>query len=91
MERQGAKVFVRVRDNGIGIPAHLLPRIFDPFMQVDPSLGKTQGGLGIGLTLVKQLVEMHGGTIEATSDGPGMGSELVVCLPARSSPEDAHQ
>ncbi len=74
-------VLVRVRDNGVGIPASMLPRIFEMFTQVDRSLERTQGGLGIGLSIVKRLVEMHGGTVEARSEGPGRGSELVVRLP----------
>jgi PAS domain S-box-containing protein len=74
-------VVVSVRDAGIGIAADQLPQIFRLFTQVDRSLEKSQGGLGIGLTLVKRLVEMHGGTIEAKSDGPGRGSEFVLTLP----------
>ncbi len=70
-----------VRDNGIGIPADMLPRIFEMFTQVDRTLERSQGGLGIGLTLVKRLVEMHGGSVEARSDGPGKGSEFMVRLP----------
>ncbi len=72
---------IRVRDNGIGIAADQLPRIFDMFTQVDRSLERAQSGLGIGLTLVKNLVEMHGGTVEGHSDGVGQGSEFVVRLP----------
>ena len=74
-------VTVRVRDSGVGIPAEMLPRIFEMFTQVDHSLERAQGGLGIGLTLVKRLVEMHGGSIEAHSEGPNRGSEFVVRLP----------
>ncbi len=85
-ERQGPEVVVRVRDTGIGIPAEMLPRIFEMFTQVDQSLERSQGGLGIGLTLVKRLVEMHGGSIEARSDGPGLGSEFVVRLPVVAGP-----
>ena len=70
-----------MRDNGIGIAAEHLPRIFDMFAQVDTSLERSRDGLGIGLTLVKTLVEMHGGTVEVHSDGPGRGSEFVVRLP----------
>jgi PAS domain S-box-containing protein len=81
--REGDGVRISVRDTGIGIDPELLPRIFDPFMQGDQSLDRSQGGLGIGLTLARSLVEMHGGTLTAFSDGPGRGSELVVCLPAR--------
>jgi two-component system CheB/CheR fusion protein len=72
---------VRVRDDGIGIARDQLPNIFDLFTQVDQSLDRSQGGLGIGLTLVKNLVELHGGSVEAHSDGPGQGSEFVVRLP----------
>ena len=70
------------RDNGIGITPEMLPRIFDLFTQVDRSLDRSQGGLGVGLTLVRQLVEMHGGTVQVHSDGPNRGSEFVVRLPA---------
>jgi len=80
-ERQGPVVEVRVRDTGIGIPADRLSSIFELFAQVDRTLEKTRGGLGIGLTLVRRLVELHGGTVEARSDGPGKGSEFVVRLP----------
>ena len=75
-------VAVTVRDNGVGIPADMLARVFDIFTQVDRSLEKTQGGLGIGLSIAKRLVEMHGGTIEVTSAGNGKGSEFTVRLPA---------
>lgn len=71
-----------IRDAGIGIPADQLPRVFHMFSQVDRSLEKTQGGLGIGLTLVRRLVETHGGTVEARSEGVGFGSEFVARLPA---------
>jgi PAS domain S-box-containing protein len=80
-ERQGSDVAVSVRDQGIGIPEEMLPRIFDSFTQVNRSLERSQGGLGIGLTLVKRLVEMHGGSVAAHSDGAGRGSEFVVRLP----------
>ena len=72
---------VCVRDNGTGIEPELLPRIFDLFIQGEQSLDRSGGGLGIGLTLVRRLVEMHGGEVEARSEGPGRGSELVVRLP----------
>ena len=81
-------VVLRVRDTGIGIAADLLPRIFDLFTQANRSLDRSQGGLGIGLTLVRQLVEMQGGTVEAFSEGQGHGSEFVVRLPALV--EDSH-
>ncbi|MBI3652561.1 MAG: GAF domain-containing protein [Acidobacteria bacterium] len=80
-EQQHKEIVVRVKDNGIGIPASHLARIFDMFTQVDTALEKAQGGLGIGLSLVKGLVEMHGGKIEAYSDGTGLGSQFVVRLP----------
>ena len=73
---------ISVRDNGIGIPAESLPRIFDMFSQVDRSIERSTGGLGIGLALVKGLVEMHGGTVTAASDGPDKGSTFTVRLPA---------
>jgi PAS domain S-box-containing protein len=79
--REGAEAVVRVRDDGIGIPREQLPRIFDLFVQVDTSLERAASGLGIGLTLVKTLVEMHGGAVAAHSEGPGRGSEFVVRLP----------
>jgi signal transduction histidine kinase len=89
----GAFVEIRVRDNGIGIPQHQLPRVFDLFTQVDPAAERAPGGLGIGLALVRNLVEMHGGTVTAHSEGSGQGSEFVVRLPhaqARdTSPPDA--
>jgi two-component system CheB/CheR fusion protein len=81
VEKQGEEATVRVRDNGIGIPADLLPRVFDLFTQGDRSLARSEGGLGIGLTLVKSLAEMHGGQVEAFSEGTGTGSEFVVRLP----------
>ena len=85
--REGSDAVVSVRDNGIGIPGDMLSRIFDMFTQVDRSLEQSQGGLGIGLTLVRRLVEMHDGSIEARSDGPNEGSEFVVRLPlANASP-----
>lgn len=80
-ERQGSNAVVSVRDNGIGIPRDMLSRIFDMFTQVNQSREQSQGGLGIGLTLVRRLVEMHDGSIEARSDGAGAGSEFIVRLP----------
>src|SRR5262249_60296692 len=79
--RDGGEAVVRVRDNGVGIPAEMLAQVFDLFTQVTHSLDRSQGGLGIGLTLAKSLVEMHGGSVRAHSDGPGTGSEFVVRLP----------
>jgi PAS domain S-box-containing protein len=80
-ERIGDKVAIRVKDNGTGIASDMLPRIFEMFVQADNSQSRSLGGLGIGLTLVKSLVELHGGTVEATSDGLGKGSEFTVLLP----------
>jgi signal transduction histidine kinase len=80
-EQQGAQVVVRVRDSGIGIPAEMLPNIFGMFVQVSSAVERSQGGLGIGLMLVKSLLEMHGGSVEGHSAGPGQGSEFVVRLP----------
>ena len=79
--REDGTAVVSVKDDGIGIPPAMLGRVFEMFTQVDRTLEKTTGGLGIGLSLVKGLMEMHGGTIEAKSDGEGMGSEFVVRLP----------
>ena len=90
--REGNEVVVSVRDNGIGISAPILPKVFDMFMQADRSLERSQGGLGIGLTLVKRLTEMHGGTISAHSEGTGQGSEFTVRLPlAATQPHGAGQ
>jgi PAS domain S-box-containing protein len=80
-EREGGVAVLRVRDNGIGIAKDMLPRIFELFVQVDHASTKAQGGLGIGLTLVKNLVEMHNGTVEVRSEGLGKGSEFAVRLP----------
>jgi PAS domain S-box-containing protein len=82
--RHGDRVTVRVRDNGVGIAPEMLPRVFEMFTQADRSLERSQGGLGIGLTLVQRLVEMHHGTVRAFSDGVGKGSEFVVELPVAS-------
>jgi PAS domain S-box-containing protein len=80
--RDGSEVTISVRDNGVGIAPDMLPLVFEKFLQVDRSDGRTRGGLGIGLTLVKRLVTLHDGTIEAKSDGLGTGSEFLVRLPA---------
>jgi signal transduction histidine kinase/DNA-binding response OmpR family regulator len=80
--REGEQAVFRVRDNGVGIPSDMLAGIFELFTQVDRSLDRSQGGLGIGLTLVKRLVELHGGTVKAFSAGADQGSEFVVRLPA---------
>lgn len=85
--RSDDTVVIRVRDTGVGIPREMLACVFDLFTQVDRSLDRSQGGLGIGLTLVRQLVEMHGGTVQAFSAGPGLGSEFVVSLPVLEAVE----
>jgi signal transduction histidine kinase/ActR/RegA family two-component response regulator len=79
--QEGNEAVVRVRDNGIGISAEMLPQLFDPFAQADSSLDRAHGGLGIGLTLVRSLAEMHGGTATAMSEGIGCGSEFTIRLP----------
>jgi PAS domain S-box-containing protein len=81
VEQEGKGAVVRVRDTGIGIRADMLNRIFDLFVQSDRTLDRAQGGLGIGLTLVRKLAEMHGGAVEARSEGIGKGSEFVLRLP----------
>jgi CheY-like chemotaxis protein len=86
VQHEANEAVIRVRDTGIGIPAAMLPKVFDMFTQVDRSLEKAQGGLGIGLSIVKRLVEMHGGSIEAKSEGSGKGSEFIIRLPAVRTP-----
>jgi PAS domain S-box-containing protein len=78
---EGRVAILQVRDDGVGIPQNMLVRVFEPFTQVDRSFGRARGGLGIGLTLVKQLVEMHGGSVEADSAGEGQGALFTVRLP----------
>jgi CheY-like chemotaxis protein len=85
-DRQDGEVVVSVRDTGIGITAEHLVDIFEMFSQVAPALERSQGGLGIGLALVRGLVELHGGKVEAHSGGPGMGSEFIVRLPVVEVP-----
>jgi CheY-like chemotaxis protein len=77
---------LRVRDTGIGISPDVLPRVFDLFVQGRQALDRAEGGLGLGLTIVRSLVESHGGSVSASSDGPGTGSEFVVRLPALKAP-----
>src|SRR5215469_9700827 len=84
-DRNDSEIVFRVRDSGIGITPDLLPHIFDLFTQAERPLDRAHGGLGIGLTMVKRLVEMHGGRVEARSAGSGTGSEFEVCLPATST------
>jgi signal transduction histidine kinase len=80
-QREKNQVVVRVKDTGVGIPPDVLPHVFDLFTQVDRTLERSKGGLGIGLALVKQMVALHGGSVSAHSDGVGNGSEFVVRLP----------
>ena len=84
-EDDEVEVVLRVRDTGVGIAPELLPRIFDLFTQADRTLDRSEGGLGIGLSLVQKLVELHSGTVSAHSAGLGQGSEFIVRLPALST------
>lgn len=92
LKRLGSQVEIRVADSGVGIDARFLPHVFERFTQADPSTSREQGGLGIGLSLVKQLVELHGGTVSVASEGVDRGTTFTVRLPvaARSSEELAH-
>lgn len=87
VETQADTVLFRVRDNGIGMGPEQVAHIFEPFRQAEQSLARSQGGLGLGLTLVKRLAELHGGTVRASSDGLGCGSEFMVCLPQGNDSE----
>ena len=78
---EGSEGVVRLRDTGVGLSAEMLDKVFEPFTQVESSRQRSEGGLGLGLPLVRKLVEMHGGRVEAWSDGPGTGSEFTVRLP----------
>ena len=84
--REGSEAVFRVQDNGIGIPPEMLSKVFELFTQVERSLDRSRGGLGVGLTLARRLVELHGGRIDVASDGAGHGSEFTVRLPAVSAP-----
>jgi signal transduction histidine kinase/DNA-binding response OmpR family regulator len=84
--REGSDAVVCVRDTGVGIPPEMLAAVFDLFIQVEQSIDRSQGGLGVGLTLVRRLVELHGGVVYATSAGPGQGSEFTVRLPMIDEP-----
>jgi PAS domain S-box-containing protein len=83
--RKGNDAVIKVRDTGIGIPAEVMPQIFQMFTQADRAINGSAGGLGIGLTLVKRLIEMHGGTITAQSEGRGKGSEFIMRVPTTSA------
>jgi PAS domain S-box-containing protein len=89
VEREGEMAAIRVHDTGIGISADLLPNVFDLFTQGDRSLDRTEGGLGIGLTMAQRLVKLHGGSVEVLSEGSGLGSEFVVRLPLLAVPASA--
>ena len=89
VERDADEGVIRIHDDGIGMERDLLRRVFDLFMQSEQALDRSQGGLGIGLTLVRQLVELHGGSVQAHSDGPGKGSEFEVRLPLVASATEA--
>jgi CheY-like chemotaxis protein len=91
VEQQGSDVVVRVADNGIGIPPALLAQVFERFVQVDRTGARARGGLGIGLALAKQLVELHGGSITAHSEGLGRGSEFIVRLPILTNQLVVHE
>jgi len=91
VEPCNGEVLIRVRDNGLGIPPAMLPRVFNMFTQVERTRDHAQGGLGIGLTLVRRLVEMHKGRIEAFSEGTGKGSEFVIHLPLATEALEPHQ
>src|SRR5207237_1056685 len=86
LQKEGSHAVITVGDDGIGITSDMLPRVFDLFAQSPRAQGEAPGGLGIGLTLVKKLVEMHGGTVQALSEGPGKGSRFIVRIPAIESP-----
>jgi PAS domain S-box-containing protein len=86
VERAGSFAVLRVKDTGVGIPPDILPRLFEPFTQSERTLDRADGGLGIGLTLVRRLAEMHGGTVMAKSEGQGKGSEFIVRLPLADDP-----
>lgn len=84
--RENASAVIDIADNGVGIAAEMLARVFDLFVQADQTLDRSQGGLGIGLSIVRRLVQMHGGTITAFSEGPGQGARFKICLPVIESP-----
>jgi CheY-like chemotaxis protein/anti-sigma regulatory factor (Ser/Thr protein kinase) len=87
-EQDGSEVMVRIKDNGAGISPDLLQQVFEPFTQADTSLDRSAGGLGLGLTLVKRLVELHGGRVEVHSSGIGQGSEFIVRLSVAAAPNE---
>jgi signal transduction histidine kinase len=90
-QREGAQAVLEVRDQGVGLSADMIPRVFDLFSQAERTLDRSQGGLGIGLTLVRRLVELQGGTIDVTSEGVGRGSCFRVRIPLASAPQLARR
>ena len=86
--RRSREIVVIVRDNGVGIPGELLPHLFDMFVQGKRTIERTEGGLGLGLSIVRSLVQLHGGSVAVRSDGPGRGSEFEVRLPAMTAAPD---
>jgi len=88
---QAGTIVFRVADTGAGIPPEMLPHVFDTFSQVDRLLNRAHGGLGIGLSLVHGLVHLHGGHVEARSEGLGRGSEFIVRLPLTAQPPQGHE
>jgi signal transduction histidine kinase len=84
----GNDAVLRVQDTGIGVSPDLLPRIFELFVQGDPGSDRVRSGLGIGLAVVRRIVESHGGSVEASSDGPGRGSTFTVRLPSVPAPSE---
>jgi signal transduction histidine kinase len=89
VQKTGPELLICVRDDGIGLTEDLRERMFEPFVQAKDSSGRSLGGLGVGLTLVRNLVALHRGRVEARSEGPGRGSEFVVCLPLPLAPGHA--
>jgi signal transduction histidine kinase/ActR/RegA family two-component response regulator len=85
LEHEGEQALIRVQDQGVGISEEMLAHVFEPFTQIDRSIDRSEGGLGLGLALVRSLVELHGGSVQAQSGGIGKGSEFIVRLPALSS------
>jgi CheY-like chemotaxis protein len=86
LRREGNQALLRVRDSGAGIEPEVLSQIFEPFTQAPQTLERTRGGLGLGLAMVKGLVELHGGTVSAASDGAGRGAEFTIALPIETNP-----
>src|SRR6185436_13365631 len=86
LERRGQEAVVSVSDDGSGIPPEMLPKVFDMFIQLDREMERSQGGLGIGLSMVKRLVELHDGSVTIDSDGPGKGTRVEVRLPMVLAP-----